>query len=490
MHCWHAAVVSVLLLLNGATSAPAKAGTSISLQGAPGRLAVNGTTLIYRNQRVFLAGASQPWYNYGADFGDHHPDPETWCVLKAALQNLSDAGGNTVRFWVFIEGVHIPKWAPDGRSVVAGDTAGTLVESMRRYTRLAASMNILVVWCLWNGAGSARSMDNRTRAMIQEASGAALASFISNVLTPLVKALAGEPGLGAWEVMNEPEGSVSLTKDSHSAEPCFNPKRAKGGWSGNDIAMRDLQRFVARQAIAIHEADPTVLVTVGSASELSVMSSGLHYNYWSDRCLELSLGSTAVAPRRLLDFYQIHVYPIGPGHNQTWQPSAPFFGGGRAKSEYLLDKPLIIGEFPAGHTVAHGTETATQLFQYAAVGGYDGAWAWCLCVPPKCDGNVGNLGIETIGPGLAAIQGSNRGFGIKVGGPRPRPDSCPAPPPAPRWVPQRPQPCMDNMPRLHRLGNVTCAEVKRTGGCTNQSIQGYCCKSCSNCGGILQCGGL
>ena len=55
----------------------------------------------------------------------------------------------------------------------------------------------------------------------------------------------------------------------------------------------------------------------------------------------------------------------------------------------------VIGEFPAGHTVAHGTETTTQLFQYAAAGGYDGAWGWCLCTPPKCTGNVGNLGAKT-----------------------------------------------------------------------------------------------
>ncbi len=506
-----AAGLSFLLLVLRASSARGRVaasqqglGTRDHDAGAPpqpavGRLAVNGTILTYRDKQVFLAGANQPWYNYGADFGDHHPDPETWCVLKAALQNLSAAGGNTIRFWVFIEGVHIPHWAPDGRSVIAGDTAGTLAESMRRYTRLAASLDVLVVWCLWNGAGSGRSIDNRTRAMIQEPSGAALTSFISSVLRPLAKALAGEPGLGAWEIMNEPEGSVSLTKDLHSTEPCFNPQHAGigVGWSGNEIAMRDLQRFVARQAIAIHEVDPTVLVTVGSASEHSVMSSGNHYNYWSDRCLELSLGSRdgsatsdarmAAAPRRFLDFYQIHIYPVGPNHNETWQPTAPFFGGGRPKSRYTLDKPLVLGEFPAGHTVAHGAETTTQLFQYAAAADYDGAWGWCLCVPPKCMGNDGNLGIETIGPGLVAVRGSNRRIAIKVGGPRPQPDSCEVPP-VRRWFPQPPQPCTDNMPPLQRLRNATCAEVEHTGRC--QLVGGYCCKSCSKCEGILQCGGL
>ncbi len=72
--------------------------------------------------------------------------------------------------------------------------------------------------------------------MIEEPSGTTLTSFIDNALVPLVKALAGEPGLGAWEIMNEPEGSLSLTKDLLSDEPCFNPRRAgtSVGWNKND----------------------------------------------------------------------------------------------------------------------------------------------------------------------------------------------------------------------------------------------------------------
>jgi mannan endo-1,4-beta-mannosidase len=74
-------------------------------------------------------------------------------------------------------------------------------------------------------------------------------------------------GLGAWEVMNEPEGSVSLLAGVGGKEPCFDPLKAHGvGWTGNNISLSYLQRFVARQAAAIHAADPTVLVTTGSAN--------------------------------------------------------------------------------------------------------------------------------------------------------------------------------------------------------------------------------
>jgi hypothetical protein len=50
---------------------------------------------------------------------------------------------------------------------------------MRQYTRLAASLNVLVTWCLWNGAGGNRNMDPRVRALIQEPSGAALVRQIA-----------------------------------------------------------------------------------------------------------------------------------------------------------------------------------------------------------------------------------------------------------------------------------------------------------------------
>ena len=53
--------------------------------------------------------------------------------------------------------------------------------------------------------------------------------------------------------------------------------------------MRNLQWFVARQAVAIHQADSTVLVTVGSASELNILSQDGLLNYWSDHCLQQGL---------------------------------------------------------------------------------------------------------------------------------------------------------------------------------------------------------
>lgn len=140
---------------------------------------------------LLVAGANQPWLHYGADFGEHRPTEEDFCTLKNNyLVPLQRAGGHTLRFWLFVEGSGgIPQWAPDGL-VNGTDAAGSLADDMRRFVRLAASMDIVVVWCLWNGAVL---RDNRTISMIVDPSGAALKSFVEHALTPLVTALKSEP---------------------------------------------------------------------------------------------------------------------------------------------------------------------------------------------------------------------------------------------------------------------------------------------------------
>jgi mannan endo-1,4-beta-mannosidase len=343
------------------------------------------------------AGANQPWLHYGSDFGNHRPSESDYCTLKNDfLVPLQRAGGHTLRFWLFIEGSGgIPSWAPDG-TVNGTDAANSLASDMRRYVQLAASMDIVIIWCLWNGAVL---RDSRTLDMITEPSGAALKTFVDKALTPLVTALKSEPGVGAWEVINEPEGSVAA--NVRNSESCFDTRLLKNtgaGWAqlpaakgksgaARPLPMRDLQRFVAVQAAAIHAADPNALVTVGSWNAVANTDVDGHRNYWSDECLRKAaaaadpaaaspiLSTAGGAPT--LDFYQIHSYPSGGAFNGE----SPF--GGLNKSDYALDKPLVIGEFPAA--ALNGGYTDTQLYEYAYAAGFDGAWGWALNADTKND---------------------------------------------------------------------------------------------------------
>ena len=120
---------------------------------------------------------------------------------------------------------------------------------------------------------------------------------------------------------------------------------------------------------AIHAADPTALVTVGSWNAKADTDVDGFRNYWSDQCLAKAAAlpskglSLANGPRGMqgtgLDFYQIHTYPSNGG----FDPESPYVG--LQKSHYGLDKPLVIGEFPA--LPSNGGLTDTQLYDYAYV---------------------------------------------------------------------------------------------------------------------------
>ena len=495
----------------------------------PKRLAVSGTHFTFAGEPVFLAGANQPWLHYGADFGNHRPTVADYCRLKNDyLQPLRDAGGHSMRFWLFVEGASgIPLYDADGM-VNGTDAAGSLAEDMRKYVRLAASMDVLVTWCLWNGAVL---RDPRTMAMILEPSGAKLRSFIDNALTPLVAALADEPGIGSWEIMNEPEGSVLA--GASDPEPCFDTTPLKGsgaGWAQLDghkgahpIPMKYLQRFVAWQSAAVHAAAPAALTTVGSWNAKASSDEQGFRNYWSDRCLALAAGAppgcSDVPPapgtyscaqqkswgkcdakanpwmagfccktcfgcaagcgragdggagRTALDFAEIHSYSANGG----WDSMSPFVG--RNATQYGLDKPLVIGEFPAD--ALNGGLTETQLYEFALLGGYAGAWGWALDGRGP-GGTVGNS-TRIIGDGIAGVRART---GFTVGGAAP-PDSCPPPPAAAPYAPQPRPACTDNPP----AGNsYTCAQQKSWGKCGDPFMRGFCCRTCFGCAGILQCG--
>merc|ERR1719359_25997 len=144
-------------------------------------LKVSGTDLTYGGQRVVLNGVNQPWLAYGSDFGGNQSNG-AYCTLKNDyLTPIAKAGGNSIRFWLFVEGESIPAWDSAGK-VISTDAANTLIEDVRKYVRTAASMNILVFFCLWNGANANKPSSDYWN-MIREESGEKLQTFIDKALS-------------------------------------------------------------------------------------------------------------------------------------------------------------------------------------------------------------------------------------------------------------------------------------------------------------------
>jgi len=319
-------------------------------------LQVQGTNFMYRNQRVFLSGVNIAWIYYGWDFGNGN-----WANTRARyeqwLGTISASGGNTIRIWLHIEAESTPAFDANG-FVTAPDSTGQIIGDLGELLTIAERYNIFVVFTLWNGA---LIRNDRYRNLITN--DAILTSYINNALTPMVAALANYPALATWEVMNEPEGSVLI---AGHAEPCHSTTNLAGtgaGWTGSNIPMLTLQRFINRQAGAIKRADHSALVAVGSWSEHgqnNVFPNG--FNYYTQRCLELAGGD----PLGAVDYYQMHTY----SWEGNWNTNSPFR---RQAADFQLDKPLVIGEFSS---VCAMNEGINALWGYAFDNGYDGVWSW------------------------------------------------------------------------------------------------------------------
>jgi hypothetical protein len=183
-------------------------------------------------------------------------------------------------------------------------------------------------------------------------------AFIDNALIPMVRKLKNHPGLIAWEVFNEPEGMMTFS-----------------GWTPKRTSMEAVQAFINRVAGAIHREAPDNLVTNGTWNIQVLTDVNGLINYYTDDRLVSAGGD----PQGTLDFYCVHYYPEYSGENLS-----PFH---HPKSYWMLDKPLVIAEFPSkGIVPIKGKEgfapktqlTTEEAYAFAIENGYAGALSWTM----------------------------------------------------------------------------------------------------------------
>jgi hypothetical protein len=304
--------------------------------------------LNYNGQDLFLSGINLAWINFARDLRTFD-EPR----FVAALDEIQTAKGNSLRWWLHTDGRVSPVYGEDGMVTGLGEND---IETIRRALDLAYERGILLDLCLWSHDMMNESNGVPTefnRLLIEDP--AYTQAYIDNALTPLVTALAGHPGIATWEIFNEPEGTTDTF-----------------GWTDVRTTMPHIQQFVNLLAGVIHRADPTALVTNGSWNFQVLTDVDGMFNYYTDERLIEAGGD----PDGTLDFYSVHYYP-----EYFDETTSPFHN---PASHWDLDKPIVVGEFPAaglrdigfGYLPRRSLAYSVQTYPYLFENGYAGALAW------------------------------------------------------------------------------------------------------------------
>jgi hypothetical protein len=173
-------------------------------------------------------------------------------------------------------------------------------------------------------------------------------SYINNALVPMVKHLANACNLIAWEIINEPEWSISGPGNTTQL-----------------VSAQEMVRFCGMIAEAIH-GNSNKMVTVGSACLKwhSSRQPPAEAHYWSDSSFKAVYNKSGAH----LDFYQIHYYDWMYNADWGYDP----FQATKTPAYWKLDKPTIIGESPA----MAGKYTMKQMVDNAFANGYAGIMPW------------------------------------------------------------------------------------------------------------------
>jgi hypothetical protein len=178
-------------------------------------------------------------------------------------------------------------------------------------------------------------------------------SYIDNALIPMVTRFANTPNLFAWEIINEPEWSVS---------------DIGAGGAGDVVLKVEMQRFCGMIAAAIH-TNSNKMVTVGSAALkwCSPRVGPAVLNMWSDSALKAACNNNAKA---ILDFYQVHYYDWM--NNADWGYDPFQLSPAKTPTWWQLDKPVLVGECPG----TNGIYSIAQMIANCYANGYCGIMPW------------------------------------------------------------------------------------------------------------------
>ncbi|MFY0600510.1 MAG: discoidin domain-containing protein [Cyclobacteriaceae bacterium] len=296
---------------------------------------------------IFVTGMNIAWNRYADDLTSEF-DEEAENYFIELMDSVSNNGGNSLRWWIHTNGFRTP-FVEESGHVTGIDLSA--IQNMKHVLDLAFDRGISISMCLWSFDMLQHNQGQDFEAMkllLEDTEN--IQSYIDNALVPILDLLGDHPAVLTWEIFNEPEG---MSRDF--------------GWTtGGKVSMSTIQRFVNMTSGAIHRAVPQALVSNGSWSFRANTDINGNKNYYSNEELIAAGGDQD----GVLDFYQIHYYPLHSGNSVS-----PFH---RPADHWELDKPIVIGEFPADviDGNARPNYTVEEAYELAVKYGYAGAMSW------------------------------------------------------------------------------------------------------------------
>jgi hypothetical protein len=292
----------------------------------------------HNGQDLFLNGINLSWMSFANDLTAFNED-----LFEYALDEISAAGGNCIRWWLHTDGTSSPFFTDDSVSYITDYE----ILAMNKGLDMAYERGLGIIMCLWSfdmlRSSNSAIVKHRNTLMLTDS--IYMQAYINNALIPVLEAIGDHPAVICWEIFNEPEGMTPV-----------------GGWSHVDnVPITAVQTFINRTAGAIHRNTTRAKVSSGCWSFIAGTNVGGNYNYYSDERLIAQGGD----PEGYLDFYMVHYY--------DWAGTAlsPFH---HPASYWELDKPIVIAEFEADGPYSGINSRAAYDSLYK--NGYAGALSW------------------------------------------------------------------------------------------------------------------
>ncbi|MEN9354906.1 MAG: hypothetical protein RL318_2231 [Fibrobacterota bacterium] len=361
------------------------AALSLTTDAAVRSQPVKNRVTLPSGRQVYVSGMNLAWISYSADVGSSPLDTSSF---RIAIQDARDSGSNTMRVWLSTNGAHDPVY--DANTGLVKGLGTQTIANVKSMLKICAENGVLLLPVLMSHNFTESTQNGVVYANNKKllTTDAGIKAYVDNAVTPLVKAIGVDSALLAWEIFNEPEGMIEGI-----------------GWTAERITKNQMLTVVNRVAGAIHRAVPEVLVSNGAqtmATTTDIAADG-SVNWYSDASLK-AIGGDADGT---LDFYMAHYYP--------WN-GAKYSPFRKKSSAWNLDKPLVIGEFPAGswslananmpkgyHPI-YDEEKIDTLFSNLYNNGYAGGLSWCY-FGDTYDSWLGDF--NTSAPFLASLYRAN-----------------------------------------------------------------------------------